>query len=453
MSDYHTGARNVPAFALTNLLLDVTNPRFETEQQNQREAIHKMAVEQGDKLLNLAEDIVQFGIDPSALPLVIPADGTKHIVVEGNRRIVALKLLHNPQLAQGVWSVARERRLKELSQEFKKTPISSLQCMVLPDREAADHWIQLRHRGEQNGRGIVAWDGLAIARYEQRRGGGRTRAALQAIDLVKQKAKLDQGTLERLNNVPVTTVQRLLNDPEVRKSLGVDVKKGELQSTLPDQEVLKGLTRIVRDAAHGRLPVSYVETKQHRANYINSFNATELPSATAPQTTLHHVGVGTPSAPTAKPVKPIAPSVKRNTLIPRSSVILIKETKSNDIFHELRRMRLDDFPIAISVLLRVFLELSIDHHILARKLKNKQELDQMIMRGKLDLAAFDLQKRSIMTRGEANLLRSFGNPQHFLAASIDNFHGYVHDANFSAGPSDLVAAWTSLEPFFLKFWE
>lgn len=444
----------MPSFPLTNLLIDVINPRFETEQQNQRDAIHKMAVEQGEKLLNLAEDIVQFGIDPSSLPLVIPAnDGTRHIVVEGNRRIVALKLLHNPQLAQEVWSAARVRRLKELSQEFKKASISSAQCVVLPDREAADHWIQLRHRGEQNGRGIVAWDGLAIARYEQRRGGGRTRAALQAIDLVKQKAKLDQATLERLNNVPVTTVQRLLNDPEVRKSLGVDVKKGELQTTLPDQEVLKGLTRIVRDAAHGRLPVSFVETKQHRANYIKAFAATELPSTTAPQTTPHQVGIGAPSVPAAKPARPIAPSTKRNTLIPRPCVILIKETKSNDIFHELRRMRLDEFPIAISVLLRVFLELSIDHYILARKLKTKQELDQMKMRSKLDLAASNLEQRTVMTKGEANLLRSFGNPQRFLAASIDNFHAYVHDANFSAGTSDLIAAWTSLEPFFLKFWE
>ena len=276
-----------------------------------------MAIEQGEKLLNQAEDIVQFGIDPSSLPLVIPADdGTKHVVVEGNRRIVALKLLHNHLLAHEVWSAARERRLKELSQQFKKAPISSAQCVVLPDREAADHWIQLRHRGEQNGRGIVAWDGLAIARYEQRRGGGRTRAALQAIDLVKQKAKLDQATLERLNNVPVTTVQRLLNDPEVRKSLGVDVKKGELQTTLSDQEVLKGLTRIVRDAAHGRLPVSYVETKQHRANYIKSFTATELPAATAPQTAPHQIGVGAATAPAENQQSQSHPPLSETRLFP-----------------------------------------------------------------------------------------------------------------------------------------
>ncbi len=315
-------------------------------------------------------------MDPCSLPLVIAADdGTKHVVVEGNRRIVVLRLLHNPQLLEGVWSLAHERKLKELSQKFKNAPISSVQCVVLADREEADHWIQLRHRGEQNGRGIVAWDGHAIARYEQRRGSGRTRAALQAIDLVRQKGKLDQATVERLTNVPVTTVQRLLNDPEVRKSLGVDLKKGDLQTTLPDREVLKGLTRIVRDAAHGRLPVSFVETKQHRAQYIKSFSPNEIPSATASQTRPHQVGPGVQTSQSIKPARPIAPSAKRNTLIPRSCVILIKETKSNNIFHELRRMQLDDVPVAISVFLRVFLELSIDSYIVEQKIKTKQELD------------------------------------------------------------------------------
>jgi len=413
-----------------------------------------MAADQGDKILNLAEDIVQFGIDPSSLPLVIAAeDGTKHIVLEGNRRIVVLKLLHNPALAPEVWNTTQEKRLKALSQQFKKAPISSVHCILVADREAADHWIQLRHRGEQNGRGIVGWDGLAIARYEQRRGGGRTRAALQAIDLVKEKGRLDQDTLDRLNNVPVTTVQRLLNDPEVRRSLGVTLNKGALETTLPEREVLKGLTRIVRDAAHGQLPVSAVETKGHRADYIKKFPSSELPSATAPQSSPHPVGVGTAASTGTKIVRPIPPSTKRNTLIPHTCKIAIEESKSNNIYHELRKIHLKQYPFAISVLFRVFLELSIDHYITAQKLKTSTELDQMSMRGKLDAAALNLQNKSNMTKGQANLLRSFGNPNKFLAASIDNFHAYVDDSHFSAGPSDLIAAWDSLEPFFKKFWE
>lgn len=444
----------MPKLALTNLLLDMTNPRFDTEQENQRDAIHKMAVEQDEKLLNLAEDIVQFSLDPSSLSIVIPAaEKGRHIVVEGNRRILALKLLHNPQLVQGIWKTQQERRLKGLSQEFKKNPIKKVECIALPDRDAADHWIQLRHRGEQNGRGIVPWDGLAAARYEQRRGGGRSHAALQAIDLVRQKAGLDQATVDRLNNVPVTTVQRLLNDPEVRKTLGVDLNKGELTTNLPEQEALKGLTRIIKDAAHGRLPVSFVETKEHRARYVSSFTKNELPAPSAQRGESRAIAASVVPTTAPRPPKPIATSQKRNTLIPRSCVLIIRETKSNDIYHELRRMRLDDFPIAVSVLFRVFLELSVDHYITSKKLLTKLELDQASMRHKLDAVASALEQSKAMTKGEATLLRHIGNPQHFLAGSIDSFHAYVHDQNFTAGPGDLIAAWTTLEPFFKQFWE
>ena len=272
------GVSTMPVIALTNLLLDVINPRFVTEQDNQRVAIRNMASEQGEKLLNLADDIVNFGVDPSSLAIVIPhaQNAGRHIVVEGNRRVAALKLLHNPELLQGAWEPQAEHQLRNLSDSFGKAPINDVQCVVLQDREAANHWILLRHRGEQQGRGIVAWDGTAAARYEERRGGGRAQAALQAIDLVRQKGKLDQPVLDRLGDVPITTVQRLLNDPQVRTMLGVDLENGKLTTRLPEQEVLKGLTRIIRDAALGQLKVSRVDTKEDRANYVGSFGQNEL---------------------------------------------------------------------------------------------------------------------------------------------------------------------------------
>ena len=139
----------MPVIALTNLLLDVTNPRFVTEQENQRAAIRNMAAEQGEKLLNLADDIVKFGLDPSSSAIVIPdvQDTGRHIVVEGNRRIAALKLLHNADLLQGAWQPQQENQLKKLSDTFRAAPVNDVQCVVLPDRDAANHWIQLRHRG------------------------------------------------------------------------------------------------------------------------------------------------------------------------------------------------------------------------------------------------------------------------------------------------------------------
>src|SRR6266581_7235396 len=121
---------------VANLRLDITNPRFETEQENQRDAIRQMAEDQGEKLLNLAEDIVEFGLDPSSLSIVIQDEETpeRFITIEGNRRLAALKVLNNPDLVKEVWSANRENQLKKLSEAFQAKPITQVPCVVMADR-------------------------------------------------------------------------------------------------------------------------------------------------------------------------------------------------------------------------------------------------------------------------------------------------------------------------------
>src|SRR5690242_15924125 len=83
-------------------IIDLSNPRH-PNQTSQRDAIHTIAHEQGAKLYALAEDIVKMGLNPSELPLVTPADQEDmYTVLEGNRRVTALKLLTSPQLLASV---------------------------------------------------------------------------------------------------------------------------------------------------------------------------------------------------------------------------------------------------------------------------------------------------------------------------------------------------------------
>lgn len=440
--------------APASLLLDVANPRFENEQDGQREAIRRLALDQGEKLLNLAEDVVAHGMDPSARILVIPhEDGKRYVVLEGNRRIAALKTLRAPELVSGVWSAKLEKRLRELSARYEASPVGRVSCALLPDRDAADHWLWLRHRGEQGGRGIVAWDGLEATRFEQRRGRGRAGAALQAVDLVRDRGGLDQDTIDRLGDVPITTVQRVFNDPVIRKAIGVDLVRGQLALRVPEKEALKGLTRIVKDAAYGRLPVSRVDTKEDRQKYLGEFAKSDLPSAGTAEHEPVPVGVGAGKA-GAPDGRPRASSRRRSVLIPRAFVVSIADDKPNDIYHELRRLRLDDFKNAVSVLFRVFLELSVDHYLLSARLMTKAQLQErdVTLRKKLTRVADHMQQSSVMTRRELIPVRSVIGPQHFLAGSIDLLHAYVHDPNTMASPSDLRTAWTNLAPFIQRLW-
>ena len=74
--------------SIADLLVNITNPRFRPV-DNQREAIDQMLNDQQDKLIRLAEDIINSGINPSELTIVTPepSNPKKYIVQEGNRRV------------------------------------------------------------------------------------------------------------------------------------------------------------------------------------------------------------------------------------------------------------------------------------------------------------------------------------------------------------------------------
>ena len=80
---------------LSLLLLNIENPRFDMG-ENQRDVIQKMIDDQGDKLYQLAQHIVQHGLNPAELAIVTPSereDG-RYEVLEGNRRITAVSYTH-----------------------------------------------------------------------------------------------------------------------------------------------------------------------------------------------------------------------------------------------------------------------------------------------------------------------------------------------------------------------
>src|SRR5450755_2716340 len=85
-------------FPVASLVLDEQNPRFVRTTRSTRESINALLAEAPAKLLALAQDIAREGVNPTELPVVVEEDDN-NVVIEGNRRIAALKLLLNPDLA------------------------------------------------------------------------------------------------------------------------------------------------------------------------------------------------------------------------------------------------------------------------------------------------------------------------------------------------------------------
>ena len=84
--------------SVNNILLDPRNPRIPpaSEPLDQRSLIAELV--DHDKVYELAQKIAQNGYYPVESLIVIKEDG-KMVVIEGNRRLAALKLLIAPEAA------------------------------------------------------------------------------------------------------------------------------------------------------------------------------------------------------------------------------------------------------------------------------------------------------------------------------------------------------------------
>ena len=255
--------------SLTNLLLNIENPRFDLV-GNQKEALIAMIDDQADKILNLAKDIIETGmLNPSELVIVTPSESfIKHfIALEGNRRITTLKILTTPEIIF-TSHPSFYKKIKPLSEKFIINPISEISCVVFNDSEEANKWIKLKHTGENDGVGIVRWDAQQVARFEERLD-GTSPIALQAIDFLRRDDSVDEKLKEKLKDIPSSNLDRLLKDKSVQSLLGLTIKDNRLQTNLKQKEVVKGLSKIVKDLVDKKLKLKIFIPKKIEKGMLN----------------------------------------------------------------------------------------------------------------------------------------------------------------------------------------
>lgn len=213
---------------VSTILLDQKNPRFPSV-TNQRSALHAMLNEQGDKIYNLACDIVQHGLDPSKR-LIVFKEKSKYIDGDGNRRITALKILETPDLIKDHKSYAK---FKKLAKTIKNKRLDEVECVIFQSRSSIRHWLEINHSGELDGRGQIPWS----SEQKQRFKGTKT------IGLLAKEKLLDEKliTKDEFDSVNVTTLTRLLSSKPGQTALSIKKKNGNIAF-----RDLKALLRVYR---------------------------------------------------------------------------------------------------------------------------------------------------------------------------------------------------------------
>lgn len=441
---------------IADLALDLENPRF-AGAKGQRDALQKIIDDQQEKLVALAEHVVEAGMNPMDRFLVLGgkrvSDG--YIVLEGNRRLAALRILANPTVLDGLTiATALKRSFDKLAKRFERSSVEPLSCFEVDDRVAGNMWIQLRHTGQNGGRGIVDWSGVAASRFR-----GQD-PALQALEFVRTHGDLDDAQKEQLDDrFPITTLDRLLSSREVRQELGFDVKNGKLLSGLPAEELMKPLRGMVLDLAERRINVSTVKNREDRAKYLQKFDSANKPDLSKVGKVRAIEGIGANdfksrnSAPRKKPTTD--PSARR-TLVPRRARLSVTDNRTAEIFRELGKLKIDEARNAIAVLFRVFLELSVDHYMERHALpqqyvdpKNGRTIEK-----NLKLKVQDVVDHLVANGGNrkdyAGVIRGLSVTHSPLY--IDLLNAYVHNRFTTPQSQDLVACWNDSQRLFEGIW-
>ena len=435
---------------LTDLYVNTENYRFEPL-GSQKEAIDRMVQNQGTKLFNLAEHIIHHGLNPNDRIQVALSthDNTKYNVLEGNRRIVVLKLLNNPDLIDNKEHSTLKKKFKKLHDNNKSKIIREVECTVYDNPAEADKWIKLKHIGESDGIGTVTWDKHQKERFEETIE-GKSSIALQTIRLLQKSPDVPAEVKNNLKSLKITNLDRLLSDPDVRAFLGVEINNGVIQSEVEEKEVITGLTQVTKDLLHPDFNVKKIYTKQDRVDYIKQFQNSSKPDTNRKATKPWQFN-GSSASPKPTPKSKQKPSPKdRKNLIPRSCVLEINNPKVNSMYHELQKLDVTKFTNAAAVSLRVFIELSLDCYIEGNKLTTADKNSKLIT--KVSQVANHLETNKLADRDICKGIKSATNNKNDLLG-IETWHAYVHNNRFSPSPQNLIISWDNVQAFIEKVWE
>ena len=438
---------------LTDLQVNTENYRFEGV-AGQKEAIEKMLEDQKDKLFNLAKHIAENGLNPNDPVQVSPSsvDRSKYNVLEGNRRVVSLKLLSHPDLIDSVGHSALKNNFKKLHDKIKSKLIAEIVCTVYDSPAEAEKWIKLKHTGENKGVGTVTWDTQQIRRFDEKVE-GKSFVSLQIINMLHAAPNVPHEVKSQLSKLKITNLDRLISDPKVRNFLGIYIAGSRIQSDVDQGEVVKGLTQIAKSLLDPKFNVKKIYTKQDRNRYLRGFPKSHQPDIQIKSEKPWQLGGTSGSMPQTVANKKIN-SRERKALIPKTFKIGIDNPKVNAIYGELQKLDAENFKNATAVLFRVFVELSIDCY------REKNSLSKTPSSGKEKI---NLQKKifevadhlETLKKADAGICKGIKTSvqDNNSVLGIDTWHAYIHNNKFSPIPQNLMTAWDNIQSFMEKVWD
>ena len=445
------------------LQFDLQNPRF-TRQDNQLDALAALISDAPEKLIRLARDIKAYGLDPINPLLVTPEENDYHSVLEGNRRLAAVRLLHG----HGLEYIPDNLRYM-VPDVYDPSVVTLVQCVIISTREAAQHWLELRHTGENQGVGVVRWSAAQRERFRPT----RTHAA-KGLDFLRVARRLDptdselQEACDLIERSKITTLGRIVGDPNVRRRLGLLYSLGDFE--ILDSPESDERFRILTIEIASKVTVSQVKNADQRTKYIIDFlyrissdSSDEGSSDQAEDRTSsgtdgdsddskksdHSSQDATTSATSSQRAHSnrAATSEKpRDTLFAGIDLSHF-DARLVSIMREVKSLKVENFPNTLGVLIRCLLDMSTLEFLETRGIIAKNtpfgQIPSFADRIRKSLAELDPQG----TDSSLSAVRSGMSTRHHIF-SASTLHQYVHNRFWNPTPQEVRSIASNIEPLF-----
>lgn len=252
MGDSKMGG-TIQSIPLDNIINYFENPRHDIG-IDEKDTLKKLFDAVGTQyMLNLAEDIQKHGLLGCQHVTVVKVENSnEYIVYEGNRRVAALKLLAHPD--------SFEFLDKSVIEKAKKLALirpctTEIQCYIT-DEEEAFFIMERLHSGEDRGRGTKSWASKEKANFSVRRNNKKTMPFLIDFYARKYYKNFDITTI-----MPFTTLERIFNNRQVKKIIGIDINEESTFSKEKIQLIIEAARWITDTAKAKNQPVTRLFNK------------------------------------------------------------------------------------------------------------------------------------------------------------------------------------------------
>jgi len=274
---------------ITNLVLDSENTRIPRSDLGQQELIQDLV--EFEDVYEIAKSIVNNGFFPSENLIVIQSNKKNiYTVLEGNRRIAALKVLFQPEILIG----SSQKKFQALSKNFLNK-IIEVRTVLAPSREDAEIIIANIHTHNYRRK----WAPLRQAYFYKQKIDAKTTieeliSSYPGVDIKRFISMLDMHHIAksyRFENqeadmlvhneraFPITTLERMYDSPDVRKFLGIEFdKNGKVNGKISKKEFSKGFKKIVKDITEGTVDSRTMSKSHQRKKYLKEFSSVDKPN-------------------------------------------------------------------------------------------------------------------------------------------------------------------------------